>query len=482
MLALTSLLATSAIPEHEIKSLPGWSGPLPSRQYSGYLPVGKTSGVPGFIHYWLILSERDPASDPLVYWTNGGPGGSGINAGLLTEMGQWHLNEDSLTNNTQDMPKLLYNEYNWAKVASTLYVSQPKGVGFSYCDESVPKSQCVNTDLSSAQDAVDFFHAFFAAYPEFKPLDFYLTAESYGGIYLPTFMKLMDADGGFPNLKGAAIGDGCWGNQVGLCAFTSGKAAQIQIETYHGHSMISNELYTKLNAACGPWGNDGVQNAKCQTLLQEADEAAGSFDVYNIYDTCAGDTIGAWNKKGSEWNALRDQQSIVVEGDVPRPSGLALGTALNDYPCGGDRVTREWLGKPEVAAALHVKTNTGGMRYNKGPMDFSGNLLPLYDTLLRKYRMLIYSGDTDACVPTWGTVDWIDSLNLPVKKEWRQWTAPLTSSPDAKRQRAGYVKDYAVNNFTFATVQGAGHMVPTYKPNFALQMLSRWLEGKPLDS
>jgi len=125
MLALTSLLATSAIPEHEIKSLPGWSGPLPSRQYSGYLPVGKTSGVPGFIHYWLILSERDPASDPLVYWTNGGPGGSGINAGLLTEMGQWHLNEDSLTNNTQDMPKLLYNEYNWAKVASTLYVSQP---------------------------------------------------------------------------------------------------------------------------------------------------------------------------------------------------------------------------------------------------------------------------------------------------------------------------------------------------------------------
>ena len=34
--------------------------------YSGYLPVGNTSGVPGFIHYWLILSERDPENDPLV--------------------------------------------------------------------------------------------------------------------------------------------------------------------------------------------------------------------------------------------------------------------------------------------------------------------------------------------------------------------------------------------------------------------------------
>ena len=34
----------------QITSLPGWDGPLPVKQYSGYLPVGKTSGVPGFIH------------------------------------------------------------------------------------------------------------------------------------------------------------------------------------------------------------------------------------------------------------------------------------------------------------------------------------------------------------------------------------------------------------------------------------------------
>ena len=38
----------------QITSLPGWDGPLPVKQYSGYLPVGKTSGVPGFIHYWPV--------------------------------------------------------------------------------------------------------------------------------------------------------------------------------------------------------------------------------------------------------------------------------------------------------------------------------------------------------------------------------------------------------------------------------------------
>ena len=47
-------------------------------------------------------------------------------------------------------------------------------------------------------------------------------------------------------------------------------------------------------------------------------------------------------------------------------------------------------------------------------------------------------------------------------------------------QRAGYVKNYGVNNFTFATVQGAGHLVPTYKPKFALTMLTKWLKGEPL--
>ena len=133
---------------------------------------------------------------------------------------------------------------------------------------------------------------------------------------------------------------------------------------------------------------------------------------------------------------------------------------------------------PAVADALHVKPGVGGMRYQKGPMTFSGNLLPLYASLMKKYRILIYSGDTDACVPTWGTVDWIDSLNLTVTKPWRPWVSSHLDGAEGV-QRAGYVKDFAYN-FTFATVQGAGHLVPTYKPHFALTMISKWLLGKPL--
>ena len=45
-----SRLALSAIPEHLVKSLPGWDGPLPTTQYSGYIQIDATTGKN--LHYW----------------------------------------------------------------------------------------------------------------------------------------------------------------------------------------------------------------------------------------------------------------------------------------------------------------------------------------------------------------------------------------------------------------------------------------------
>ncbi len=55
------------------------------------------------------------------------------------------------------------------------------------------------------------------------------------GIYIPLIMQQIDENGGI-NLKGAAIGDGCWGNDVGTCAFAL-DSDRILTEFYQGHGM-----------------------------------------------------------------------------------------------------------------------------------------------------------------------------------------------------------------------------------------------------
>ena len=46
----------------------------------GYLTVQGTKNL----HYWLVESMSDPSKDPVAFWTNGGPGCSGL-LGFFTE-------------------------------------------------------------------------------------------------------------------------------------------------------------------------------------------------------------------------------------------------------------------------------------------------------------------------------------------------------------------------------------------------------------
>jgi len=122
----------------------------------------------------------------------------------LTENGQFQTNDDSL--DAQGNVNLIYNPYSWSQVANMLYLEQPKGVGFSYCAQGV---RCVNNDTSVGVEAADFFEAFFAGFPEYAKNDFYITGESYAGIYIPEIMAELDRRGTI-NLKGGKLGGG-WG-------------------------------------------------------------------------------------------------------------------------------------------------------------------------------------------------------------------------------------------------------------------------------
>lgn len=71
----------------------------------------------------------------------------------------------------------------------------------------------------------------------------------------------------------------------------------------------------------------------------------------------------------------------------------------------------------------------------------------------RNYKMLFYSGDNDAIVPTQGTQQWINEMNWPITDEWRPY---FFQNSKTTKQLVGYLEQRG--NFTLATVHNAGHM------------------------
>jgi len=68
--------------------------------------------------------------------------------------------------------------------------------------------------------------------------------------------------------------------------------------------------------------------------------------------------------------------------------------------------------------------------------------------------MLHYSGDKDGAVPTDGTINWIATMNRTTDQAW----AAYYNDEITPKQVAGYY--WRLDGLDFATVHGAGHLVP----------------------
>jgi len=488
LLAFTAITEVSSKPkEHQILKLPGWDAPLPSEVYAGYIPAGNDTqdgtDYEMFEHYMFIESEGDPSSDPLVVWTNGGPGASSF-FGLFVELGPFILDDDSLKTkeyNQTGIPTLWRNEFSWTKAASILILNSPPPVGFSYCNPAGPSGDGTScgswNDSRTAKHNYAFLQNWFKSFPEYRKNDFYITGESYAGIYVPTLAREIIENENAINLKGWAVGDGCLGNDI-LCG--SGKDAwkgpYFTIEFMHGHGQFSDKTYEAIMSVCS---KDeliyGVTEKACSDLIDRMHQELGGYYSYNLYDECwyENDLMLKETLAGSRsyWGPPR-LTSTSAAGD-----GKGFKAGLNDYPCGGPGALKKWMGHSAVKTALHVPQdafffsgdNGAGFVYNLT----EPNLSSFYKTTAEKsaYRVLIYNGDTDPGLNSFVMQNWTRALGLKEVEGWRPWTL------DGRQRMGGYVTRYE-GNFDTLTIRGSGHMVPEFKPRAALEFLSRWLKNE----
>ncbi|EPY78752.1 lysosomal protective protein [Camelus ferus] len=461
--------------QDEIDCLPGLAKQPSFRQFSGYL---RGSGSK-HLHYWFVESQKDPKSSPVVLWLNGGPGCSSLD-GLLTEHGPFLVQPDGTT--------LEYNPYSWNLIANVLYLESPAGVGFSYSDD---KSYATN-DTAVAESNFEALKDFFRLFPEYKDNELFLTGESYAGIYIPTLAVLVMQDPSM-NLQGLAVGNG-------LSSYEQNDNSLVYFAYYHG--LLGNRspeirpcweveirLWSSLQTHCCSQNKCNFYDNKdpeCVTNLQEVSHivASSGLNIYNLYAPCAGGVP----------SHLRYEKDTVVVQDLGNIFTLlplkqmwhqtllrSERTVRLDPPCTNTTAASTYLNDPYVRKALHIPEQLPqwdmcnflvNIQYRRLYNSMSSQYLKLFTS--QKYRILLYNGDVDMACNFMGDEWFVDSLNQKMEVQRRPW---LVNYGDSGEQIAGFVKEFS--HIAFLTIKGAGHMVPTDKPQAALTMFSRFLNKQP---
>uniref|UniRef100_A0A914DIQ3 Carboxypeptidase n=1 Tax=Acrobeloides nanus TaxID=290746 RepID=A0A914DIQ3_9BILA len=179
-------LAYSAPAADLVAKLPGLNFQPNFVHYSGYLNAAPTRKI----HYWFVRHQFASSTSPVLLWLNGGPGCSSL-GGLIEELGPFHVSDNGNT--------VYENPWAWNKVGHVIFLESPAGVGFSYATDN-------NTDTDDDQTAKDNYNSlvdfFTNKFPELKNQNFYITGESYAGVYVPTLAVLIANDKtNFPNFK-----------------------------------------------------------------------------------------------------------------------------------------------------------------------------------------------------------------------------------------------------------------------------------------
>ncbi|KAH0695341.1 hypothetical protein KY285_022438 [Solanum tuberosum] len=442
--------AVSKTTEHaaagsQVKFLPGFQGPLPFQLETGYVGVGDSEDVQLF--YYFTESETDPDSDPLMLWITGGPGCSAL-SGLLYEIGP--ITFEAVEYNGS-FPKMILNPYSWTKVSSIIFLDLPVGTGFSYATTPAARQ---SSDLQASDHAYQFLRKWFVDHPEFLKNPFYVGGDSYSGIVVPIITQIiaikneMEVEP-FINLKGYLLGN----------PWTFEGEDNYRIPFAYGMGLISEELYESFKSNCkGEYLNINPSNKLCLQDVQTFIELLQGIDVVNILEPNCGFTS-------------------------PRPHLLfgqrrSLDEKFHQLKCRNNwyKHSYHWADDDQVRNALNIRKGTIGKwercASNLQYLMMVTNSIPYHENLSSKgYRSLIYSGDHDKLVTFQSTQAWIKSLNYSVVDDWRAWTVD--------NEVAGYTRSYS-NQMTFATVKGAGHTAPEYKPRECLAMLTRWMSYQPL--
>ncbi|GKV00447.1 hypothetical protein SLEP1_g13133 [Rubroshorea leprosula] len=451
LLALTNVAAAG----EAVKYLPGFDGELPFNLETGYIGVGESNASQMF--YLFVESQRSPSLDPLMLWLTGGPGCSVLSA-FFYEHGPVAFDYD---NYNGSLPSLHLNSMAWTQGLNIIYLDQPVGTGFSY---SLTDENYYVNDTKSAAQTYEFLRKWLLEHPQYLTNQLFIGGDSYSGIPLPIVVKnIFDGNKAgldpYMNIKGYVLGNPKTDNYLD---------ENSNLPFAYRLTLISEELYREAKLYCGgDYVNIDANNTACVTAIDEYEALVEQINLMNILEpNCQTAT--------PKTNAAR--RELEVDPDVIRLAKLNGAYWCREY---NYVLSGVWANDPRVRDALHVREHTKGVwnRCNSSiAYTKTVNSSVPYHRYLSEQSLLamVYSGDHDFSVTHIGTQNWIATLNLTTYVDWRAWFVD--------GQVAGYTVEYINGDYTliYATVKGAGHVAPEYKPKECYSMIDRFFARYPL--
>lgn len=258
ILLLLQVVVHAAPMENRIRSIPNYP-PILSDTYGGYL-LTQVPGEPAGTNYssYYIFSEMENitqaqvSTTPMLLILEGGPGCSST-YDYFGSSGPYFFSDGGST--------FVSNHWRWTRLAGTLYLDAPPGVGFS---KDFKSNGTAWTDAKAAAANFNALNAFFDKFPEFSSRPLFIAGISYCGHYIPQLAHKILREGSTrlrSQLKGLFMGSPCLGT-----GYRDGPAANLDWCFTTGVESPTDPTLTPFFQGVGFMPVDALANAGLQTV------------------------------------------------------------------------------------------------------------------------------------------------------------------------------------------------------------------------
>ena len=429
------------------------------------LPAWGAAGFSGFFTtndkatnnmFWWYFPKP---GQPLLIWLQGGPGGSSM-FGLFAEMGPF---------NADAKGRLVPREAAWTSEYAMLFIDNPVGAGFSYTTSD--DGYCNNSKVCVASNLYSLLQQFYAAFPDQREVELYITGESYGGHYVPAISAYIHKqnvrlrDGGEAAARLAAS----WNKQHAWAV----PAVSIPLAGMAiGDGWI--DPINMIPAYPSMMYNFGLVDERERAVVQDyCDRTVAHIQADRMLEA-----FGVWDEflNGDVWKYGNYFHNVTGLNDYDNFMNTNAPAAFGYYA--------PYLNQPAVRAALHVGNATFPSAPSKCEhhlladfmVSLRDELVTILDSTAPQYKVLIYSGQLDVIIGAALTQTFLPMVPWRGQAAYKAADKSVWRIHPADVEVAGYAR--VVGNFSQVVVRAAGHIVPGDQPERALDMISRFVEGR----